>query len=83
MWDGKLPMNIETQVVPMKAIHLSSENLERLIREQERMDRILDEQLYNKKVLAELRLDEQVRNTNPAVEKAYQKYLMLLELARR
>ena len=83
MWDGKLPMNIEPQVVPMKAVHLSSENLERLIREQERMDRLLDEQLYDEKVLAKMRLDEQVRNTNPAVEKAYQKYVMLLELARK
>ena len=40
-------------------------------------------QLYDKKVLAKMRLDEQVRNTNPAVEKAYQKYVMLLELTRK
>jgi hypothetical protein len=83
MWDGKLPLDTDVEVVPMKAIHLSSDNLERLIRDQERLDQLLDEQLYDKQVLAKLRKDEQVRNINPAVEKAYQKYVMLLELARK
>jgi hypothetical protein len=83
MWDGKLPLNTEVEVVPMKAIHLSSDNLERLIRDQERLNQLLDDQLYDKQVIAKLRKDEQVRNTNPAVEKAYQKYVMLLELARQ
>ena len=83
MWDGKLPLDTDVEVVPMKAIHLSSDNLERLIRDQERLDQLLDEQLYEKQVLAKLRKDEQVRNNNPAVEKAYQKYVMLLELARK
>jgi hypothetical protein len=83
MWDGKLPLDTEVEVVPMKAIHLSSDNLERLVRDQERLDQILDQQLYDKQVLAKLRKDEQVRNSNPAVENAYQKYVMLLELARK
>ena len=83
MWDGKLPLDTDVEVVPMKAIHLSSDNLERLIRDQERLDQLLDQQLYDKQVIAKLRRDEQVRNSNPAVEKAYQKYVMLLELARK
>ena len=83
MWDGKLPLDTDVEVVPMKAIHLTIDNLERLIRDQERLDQLLDEQLYDKQVLAKLRKDEQVRNNNPAVEKAYQKYVMLLELARK
>ena len=83
MWDGKLPLDTDVEVVPMKAIHLSSDNLERLIRDQERLDQLLDQQLYDKQVIAKLRRDEQVRNSNPAVEKAYQKYVMLLELSRK
>ena len=83
MWDGKLPLDTDVEVVPMKAIHLSSDNLERLIRDQERLDQLLDQQLYDKQVIAKLHKDEQVRNNNPAVEKAYQKYVMLLELARK
>ena len=83
MWDGKKPYEIETQVVPMKAIHLTTDNLDRLMAEQERIDRLLDEQAYDKKILAMLRADERVRDANPTVQKAYQKYLMLLELARK
>ena len=83
MWDGKLPLDTDVEVVPMKAIHLTIDNLERLIRDQERLDQLLDQQLYDKQVIAKLRKDEQVRNNNPAVEKAYQKYVMLLELARK
>jgi hypothetical protein len=82
MWDGKLPLDIETQVVPMKAIHLSFDNLERLIREQEQMERIEGDAEYGKKVVSMLRADERVRDDNPAVAKAYRNYLALLELAR-
>lgn len=83
MWDGKIPFDTEVEVVPMKAIHLTRDNLERLIREQESMDRWMDEAEYAKKVLTSLRKDEQVRDDNPAVQKAYRNYLMLLELARK
>ena len=83
MWDGKLPFDTEVEVVPMKAVHLTRDNLERLIREQESMDRWMDEAEYAKKVLTSLRKDEQVRNDNPVVQNAYMKYLMLLELARK
>ena len=83
MWDGKLPIDAEVQVIPMKAIHLSSDNLERLIAEQRRMDILEDDAEYGKKVVTMLRADERVRNDNPAVDKAYRNYLMLLELARK
>lgn len=82
-WDGELPFKVEPQVVPMKAIHISSENLERLVKEQERMDRLLDDAEYGKKVVRMLREDERVRDDNPAVAKAYRNYLTLLELARK
>ena len=83
MWDGKEPFNVETQVVPMKAIHLSSENLDRLIQEQRQLDSLQDDAEYGKRVWANERRDRIVRDENPAVEKAYQKYTMLLELARK
>lgn len=83
MWDGKQPLNIETQIVPMKSIHLTSDNLERLIAEQRRMDILEDDAQYGKKIVAMLRADERVRDDNPAVARAYKNYLMLLELARK
>jgi hypothetical protein len=82
MWDGKVPLNTEVEVVPMKAIHLSSDNLERLVREQNLMDKLLDDANEGKRIWAEERKDRMVRERNPAVAKAYQKYLTLLELAR-
>ncbi len=83
MWDGKEPFDIETQVIPMKAIHLSSENLDRLIREQRYMEDMLSDAEYGKNIVRQLRADERVRDDNPAVAKAYRNYLTLLELARK
>ncbi len=82
-WDGKIPFNVEAQVVPMKAIHLTTDNLERLIREQEFMEHLQSDADYGKKLCKMLREDERVRDSNPAVAKAYRNYLTLLELARK
>ncbi len=34
VWDGTIPVKADIQIEPMKCIHLSTENLERLIKEQ-------------------------------------------------
>ena len=83
MWDGKIPFDSEVEVVPMKAIHLTRDNLERLIQEQDRMDWLMNDAEFGKKLWTKERTDKAVRDSNPAVEKAYQKYVMLLELARK
>jgi hypothetical protein len=82
-WDTRVPYQLEPKVIPMKAVHLTTDNLERLMREQERYERILDDAEYGKKIVRMLREDERVRDENPAVAKAYRNYLTLLELARR
>lgn len=74
---------METEVVPMKAIHLTSDNLARLVAEQEHMQRLNDEAKFGNRLWAQSSEDSRVRDSNPAVEKAYQKYVMLLELARK
>jgi len=83
MWDGKIPFDTAVEVVPMKAIHLTIDNLERLVREQERMEMLESDAEYGKKVVTMLRNDERVRDDNPAVAKAYRNYITLLELARK
>ena len=83
MWDGKVPFNVEPQVVPMKAVHLTIDNLERLIREQELIEHLQSDADYGKKLWNMLRADERIRDSNPAVAKAYRNYLTLLELARK
>lgn len=82
IWDGKIPFDVETQVVPMKAIHLTTDNLARLVSEQEHMDRLQQDAEQGKKLWRQERADQAVRESNPAVEKAYRNYQMLLELAR-
>jgi hypothetical protein len=74
---------IETKIVPMKAIHLTSQNLAKLVTEQEHIQRLSDEAEQGKRLWVQQREDRQVRDSNPAVEKAYRNYQMLLELARK
>jgi hypothetical protein len=82
-WDGRVPMDVEAQVVPMKAIHLSSDNLAKLLAEQNLMDILMKDADEGKRIWRREREDSRIRDQNPSVEKAYQKYLMLLELARQ
>ena len=74
---------METKITPMKAIHLTSDNLAKLVAEQEQMQRLGEDAEYGKRMWDQERRDSMVRDSNPAVEKAYQKYVMLLELARK
>jgi hypothetical protein len=74
---------METEIVPMKAIHLTSQNLTRLVAEQEHLQQLTDEAKFHKRIWTQFHEDSRVRDSNPAVEKAYQKYMMLLELARK
>lgn len=82
MWDGKVPFESEVEVVPMKAIHLTRDNLERLMREQDLMDKLMSDAEIGKKMWNKERADRAVRESNSAVDKAYRNYQMLLELAR-
>lgn len=70
------------KVEPCVAVHLPKHQFDRLMDDQTRMNRLLDEQVYAKKILSGLEKDRQVRNANATVEKAYQKYQMLLALCR-
>ena len=80
---GSDSFQTETKITPMKAIYLTSDNLARLVAEQEHIQRLSVDAEYGKKIWDQERRDLMVRDKNPAVEKAYQKYVMLLELARK
>lgn len=82
-WDGKLPFNVDTEVVPMKAVHLTRDNLERLVRQEEFIERLERDAEFGKNFLTKHHADARIRDDNPAVAKAYEKYQMLLELARK
>ena len=74
---------VAAEIVPMKSIHLTRDNLASLVAEQEHMQRLSDDVERSKRMWVQQREDREVRDSNPAVEKAYQKYVMLLELARK
>lgn len=74
---------IKTEIVPMKAVHLTSDNLAKLVAEQEHMQRLSDDAAFGKRIWTQIHEDKRVRDSNPAVEKAYRNYQMLLELARK
>lgn len=67
---------------PMKAIHLTVDNLARLVAEQEHMLRMQQDAEQGKRMWIKERDDAAVRAGNVAVERAYLNYQMLLELAR-
>jgi len=74
---------MDVKITPMKAIHLTSDNLARLLAEQERMAHMKSDAEQGKLMWDQQCRDQMVRDKNPAVEKAYQKYQILLELARK
>jgi hypothetical protein len=80
---GSDSFKLETKITPMKAIHLTSDNLARLVAEQERMERMESDAEQGKRMWDQQCKDQMVRDANPAVDNAYQKYVMLLELARK
>jgi hypothetical protein len=77
------PYHVEIEKEPMKAIHLSTDNLNRLVAEQELMYGLKKDAEEGKRLWIREREDWRVRNENPAVEKAYRNYQMLLELCRK
>ena len=74
---------VKAEITPMKSIHLTSDNLAKLVAEQEHMQRLSLDAAFGKRSWAQQHEDKRVRDSNPAVEKAYRNYQMLLELARK
>lgn len=70
-------------VEPCVAIHMPRHQFDRLMSDQTRMDSWRAEAEYAKKFLSSLHADEEVRNNNPVVKRAWEKYLTLLELMRK
>ena len=73
---------MDYKVKPCVAVHLPQHQFDRLMEQQTRIDRLVDDAEAGKRMWLKERADRSVREANPAVEKAYQKYLMLLELCR-
>lgn len=80
---GPIPFHQEVEVEQMVEMHIPQHQFRRLVdREAEFQDLIRHNEHANQ-VLQQHRADERVRDDNPAVQKAWMKYLTLLELARK
>lgn len=88
MWDD--PRSVyqyqfltDTYEEPFVELHMPAASFDHLIR----LNEVQDQDAYKVQqaidVLKQHRVDERVRDDNPAVQKAWLKYLMLLELARK
>jgi len=69
--------------VPCYDIIVPEDKLIDLVDTIDDLERTIHQDQHARDVLKNLREDERVRQDNPAVQKAYMKYLMLLELARK
>ena len=69
--------------IPCYEIVIPEDKLVDLVDTVDDLERTIHSDQHARDVLKMLRADERVRQDNPAVQKAYMKYLMLLELARK
>jgi hypothetical protein len=82
--DGSpIPFDQEIDTEPMVEVYIPQDKFRRLVeREQEFRDLVSRNQdLFDK--IQQDRADDAVRKANPAVQQAWERYKMLLELARR
>ena len=79
---GTASYHMDYKVEPCVAIHLPQHQFDRLMDDQTRMDRLREDAEAGKCMWLKERAERAIREANPTVEKAYQKYLMLLELCR-
>ena len=74
---------METEVVPMVAIHLPFVRFESLMKQQVKLDRLEAVAEHNGHIWRTQLKEQQIRAANPAVQLAYDQYKMLLELVRK
>lgn len=79
---GPIPFHQEIEREPMVEINMPQERFRQLVEKDRWYNNLEREAEHYKSIVEQYRNDERVRSRNPAVQKAWEKYLMLLELAR-
>jgi hypothetical protein len=79
---GPIPFDQAVEREPMVEINMPQERFRSLVERERWYGKMEQEAEYYKRIVDQLRADERVRDDNPAVQKAWKNYLMLLELAR-
>ena len=79
---GPIPFHQEVQREPMIEVYMPQERFKQLVERERWYSNLERESDYYKGIVEQYRNDERVRDRNPSVQKAWEKYLMLLEMAR-
>lgn len=74
--------NSDSYDEPFVEVHLPASSFDHLVAVSRMEDADFQHRQHAAEVLKQHRADEWVRDNNPAVQKAWKRYLMLLELAR-
>ena len=67
---------------PMVEITIPRKDFHHLIKRDQYLNRLERDLEYNRRVVDQMNMEEWIRKNNPAVQLAYEKYKMLLELAK-
>lgn len=77
-----IPFDITVEREPMVEVNMPQHRFRELVERERWYGRLEQESEYYRSIVEQYRNDERVRDRNPAVQKAWQKYIMLLEMAR-
>ena len=82
-WTGEIPFHQEVQTEPYIEMFIPQHRFEELVDREKHFEEMASKSDYAQHILAEKTIEDTIRRQNPAVEKAWRNYKMLLELARQ
>lgn len=80
--EANIPYHQEIEKEPLLKVYISEEHYEHLVKREQQMEELERENFRFKRIENQTFNEMETRNKNPAVQIAYEKYKMLLELVR-
>lgn len=81
-WDQNIPINHDVERESLLKVYISEEHYEYLVKREQQLEELERENHRFRKIERDTLDEMSARASNPAVQKAYEKYQMLLRLAR-
>ena len=79
---GNIPFNVEYEREPLLKVYISDEHYQALIAREQYLETIEQQNRDLTRIRDDQTQEAIIRNRNPTVQKAYEKYKMLLELSK-
>lgn len=80
---GPIPFHQEVEVEQMVEMHIPKHQFQRLVERDSEMEDLVRGREWENQIIQNLRNEERIRDSNPSVKLAWERYAMLLELARK